>query len=277
VKDSKLRSSSLQQSQTEEQVMFFHIIKEWSMMDQVCNKYSEDTFVDIGSPSCTLNGWHLALKNAGEVVARASLDGPIGLVDVMDFHSGNYYILERGCTMLAMESFSPKVLISCGFVEVAIRSLRKGKPAHPFYLSTLVKTISLIIKTFEGEQQNTIERFLNQEGDTILCDCLAWADFNAGAFLPVLKTVADSWTLAMRPSLTLLCSANLLSEPVMKDHFQKDDIVRSLSPNEHLNIIATFNGWAHIRTKDETEGWLKMVGLRRSCVVPTGLVSGRPW
>ena len=251
---------------TPESLFFQEVVKEWSMLDQVCRKsfsFANGRSLDDGRgrKSTSLSDWRSELKRAGEVVARASLDGPIGLVDVLDFHSGNLYVLERCCTLLTMDGCSPQVLVASGFVEVAARSLRKSRPAHPFFLTALVKTTTLLNKAFEKQPDETTRRIFKSECDGVLRDCLSWADSNAGVFLPVLKNVVDTWTLSMRPTVTLLVSVKMLcSESV--------GTCCAVNPQKQVLVLQTRDGWVKIRTiaTPPQEGWLRMAGFRRACL-----------
>ena len=257
---------AIAEKDTPESLFFQEVVKEWSMLDQVCRKsfsFANGRSLDDGRgrKSTSLSDWRSELKRAGEVVARASLDGPIGLVDVVDFHSGNLYVLERCCTLLTMDGCSPQVLVASGFVEVAARSLRKSRPAHPFFLTALVKTTTLLNKAFEKQPDETTRRILKSECDGVLRDCLSWADSNAGVFLPVLKNVVDTWTLSMRPIVTLLVSVKMLSsESVGK--------CCAVNPQTQVLVLQTRDDWVKIKTiaNPPQEGWLRMTGFRRACL-----------
>ena len=251
--------------ETPSENMFQQIIHDWKLLDQVCQ--STTNFVPVfshGRSSVRLNNWQLALRRAGEVVARASQDGPIGLAEIIDFHSGNLFVLERACALLQIDCTSGEVLLASGFCEVAGRSLRKSKPAHPFFLTALVRTTSMLIKAFEWKQIETVERIVVSECDDMLCDLLAWADANASVFLPVLKKrYQDSWSCAMRSSGTLNIWACIYEDKTLESK-----AVCILSPGEKVDVIETFDEcWIRVKTLSNMKGWLQMCGLRGSCIV----------
>ena len=247
--------------------LFLNIVHEWKTMRRFCKSFlQDDTIFEGGRSDNRLNDWQMQLSSAGQVVARASLDGPIGIVSVMDFHAGNLFILERSSTLLAMDNCSPSVLIAAGFVEVAARSLRKSKPSHPFFLTTLVKTTSLIIKAFEEKSTEVTERLFNCEREIIMLDCLKWADSNASVFLPVIKRPIDSWTLSMKPECIVKVGACIYESPTCES-----EKICGINPQEKVDVLQTTqNGWVHvIISRNEKSGWLKMCGYRTSCLERT--------
>ena len=219
------------------------------------------------------NNWTESLQRGGDAIARASLNGPLGVVDMMDFHSGNPFILERGCTILISDNCSARVLLAAGAVEVVARSLRKVPKKHAFYLSTAVKASCLLVRAFNGEREETSRRLMACECDVCLADLVAWADSNASVFMPTLSTLGSAkrdmkeirhenvWMTVLRPSAQVMLDIALVKS------IESLDVVGTIPSRTKVDIVESNQKWAKIlftnKEGDTLTGWVARQSIRR--------------
>jgi len=209
------------------------------------------------------NSWVDALQRAGDAIARSSLNGPIGIVDTVSFHSGNPFILERGCTLLIADNCSASTLIASGAVEVFARSLRKVPTKHPFYLSTAIKVSQIIVHAFDGASNETASRLLASECDVALTDLLTWADCNADVFMPPLtkgKMKSGVDYFALNPN------ARVLLQVAVVDDIGSETVIGVIPSGAIVSLLDMHGEWVQVSYDAGSTGEEKKVSFRGWCI-----------
>ena len=225
----------------EENLTFIKLVSKLGELDRACRLVVIASDPELSSARLfpLTNSWSDALQSSGDAIARASLNGPIGVIDVIDFHSGNPFILERGATLLVADGCSAPTLVAAGAVEVIARSLRKVPTKHPFYLSAAVKASGIIVRAFEGAGEDTTARLLSSESDIALTDLVAWVDTNAAVFMPPLGSL-NAWIYILRSRLAVS------SRIAVVDAVGSNTLVGVVPYGAIVSLIEMKGEWVHV-------------------------------
>ena len=239
---------------------FLEIVMKLGEIDRECRRIIEASDPEHSSARLfpLTNSWSDALQRGGEAIARASLNGPIGVVDIIDFHSGNPFILERGSTLLASDGCSASTLVAAGAVEVIVRSLRKVPTKHPFYLSAAVKASGIIARAFDGASEETASRLLASENDIALSDLVAWMDSNAAVFMPPLTkgkhndgmavVPLNAWTTVLRSRLSVSLQIAVV------DAIGSETVVGIVPYGAILSLLEVRGEWVYVECPRGSDG-----------------------